>query len=312
MRLLLLGGAGFLGSHLCDGLLRAGHEVRIFDRVNGDKSNIAHIYNFVEMVEGDFADTSCHAGLVDGIDVVYHLISTTVPKTSNGDPAFDVESNVVATVRFLAAARAAKVKKIVFFSSGGTVYGVPRCAPIMEGHPTDPICSYGIGKLAIEKYLQLFYHLHGLDYTVLRVSNPYGARQRPTGVQGVVAAFADRIRRNLPLEIWGDGSAVRDYIHVSDVVRAALAILRYNGTDRIFNIGSGRGISLIEVAAAMGAAAQVTPEIVFCKAGRQGVPANVLDITRARRRLGWQPMVSFDDGIRRLIADNGNSKCKEN
>jgi len=207
-------------------------------------------------------------------------------------------------VRFLAAARAATVKKIVFFSSGGTVYGVPRCWPISERHPTDPICSYGIGKLAIEKYLKLFHHLHGLDYTVLRISNPYGARQRPTGVQGVVAAFADRMRRNAPLEIWGDGSAVRDYIHVSDVVRAALAAGQYGGPDRIFNIGSGRGLSLIEVAAAMGAAARVTPEIVFSKSGRLDVSANVLDITRARSRLCWQPMVSFDDGLRRLIADD--------
>jgi UDP-glucose 4-epimerase len=307
MNCLVLGGAGFLGSHLCDALLCGGHSVRVFDRVNVARGNLAGILDRVEMIEGDFSDSSLHADLAAGSDIVYHLISTTVPRTSNGDPAFDVESNVVATVRFLAAARAATVKKIVFFSSGGTVYGVPRCWPISEGHPTDPICSYGIGKLAIEKYLKLFHHLHGLDYTVLRISNPYGARQRPTGVQGVVAAFADRMRRNAPLEIWGDGSTVRDYIHVSDVVRAALAAGRYGGVDRIFNIGSGRGLSLLEVAAAMGAAARVTPEIVFSKAGRQDVSANVLDITRARRRLCWQPMVSFDAGLRRLVADDSEA-----
>lgn len=297
-----------MGSHLCDGLLDAGHSVRIFDRANVSRANIAGILDRVKMIEGDFADGSLHAELAAGTDLVYHLISTTVPQTSNGDPAYDVESNVVASVRFLAAAAAAGVKKIIFFSSGGTVYGVPRALPISEGHPTDPICSYGIGKLAIEKYLRLYHHLHGLDYTVLRISNPYGARQRATGVQGVVAAFVDRLRRDLPLEIWGDGSTVRDYIHVADVVRAALMVQRCSGDQRVFNIGSGRGHSLIEVAEALGAAAGFRPEILFCAGGRLHVPANVLDITRASRRLGWEPRIPFAEGIRQVIEEVGLDK----
>jgi len=303
MNCLVLGGAGFLGSHLCDGLLLGHHSVRIFDRINVDKSNIDHILHCVDMIEGDFSDSSQHASLLKDVDVVYHLISTTVPQTSNENPAFDVASNVMGSLKFFNAAINAGIKKIVFFSSGGTIYGIPKSIPIGEEQATDPICSYGIVKLAIEKYLKLYRHLYGLDYTILRIANPYGERQRATGLQGVVAAFSDQALQKRPLHIWGDGSAIRDYIYVTDVVVAALAVLRYAGKCRLFNIGSGQGLSLIDVVRVIEETVGCPLKLNFSPAGKLHVPANVLDITRARRELGWQPMTEFEDGVSKVICE---------
>jgi UDP-glucose 4-epimerase len=177
-RALLLGGSGFLGSHLLEALLADGYDVRVFDRIR--KPTGVGRPPGVEVCEGDFGNYSDLAAALEGREVVFHLIATTVPKTSNDDPAHDLETNLVATVRLLDIARRNKVKKIVFASSGGTIYGVPATVPIPEHHETRPICSYGIHKLAIEHYLHLYHRLHDLDYCVLRVSNAFGERQRPT------------------------------------------------------------------------------------------------------------------------------------
>jgi len=301
MKCLILGGAGFLGSHLCDGLLAAGHAVRIFDRINVSRANLAHALDRIEWIEGDFSDHSLYGGLVEDVDIVFHLISTTVPKTSNENPAYDVDSNLVASVEFLEAARKSRVRKIVFFSSGGTVYGIPSQIPIAEDHTTEPICSYGIHKLAIEKYLHLYHHLYGLDYTILRISNPYGERQRSTGIQGVVAAFIDRALCRLPLEIWGDGSVIRDYIYVGDVVDAVLSAVRYTGETRIFNVGSGIGLSLRDLSDRIQTVVGQDLEVQYKPAGKLHVPANVLDISRAKCELHWQPATSLQAGIQRTI-----------
>jgi UDP-glucose 4-epimerase len=301
LKCLILGGAGFLGSHLCDGLLKAGHAIRVFDRVNVARKNVAHILNRIEFVEGDFSDQSYYAEILAGVDVVFHLISTTVPKTSNENPAYDVASNIVSTLQFLDCVRAGGVEKIVFFSSGGTAYGIPKDVPIQEDHPTRPICSYGIHKITIENYLHLYHHLYGLDYTIVRISNPYGIRQRPTGLQGVVAAFINRALKKEPLEIWGDGSVIRDYVYVTDVINAVLAVLRYRGAYRLFNIGSGIGISLMEVAKTVERRVGYPLDLTFIPAGHLHVPVNILDNRRARRELDWHPTLSFEDGIAKVI-----------
>ena len=221
MKCLILGGAGFLGSHIADQLVAAGHDIRLFDRFEAVKTNIQHLLPRYELMQGDFGNHAIINDATRGIDVVYHLISTTLPKTSNDDMAFDLSTNVVSTISLLDACKQNGVKKVVFISSGGTVYGTPQQIPIPETHPTNPICSYGIHKLAVEKYLHLFHFLHGLDYAVMRVANPYGERQRPDGSQGAVAVFLGKMLRNEPIEIWGDGSVVRDYLYVQDVAVAA-------------------------------------------------------------------------------------------
>jgi UDP-glucose 4-epimerase len=304
MKCLILGGAGFLGSHLADRLLEKGHTVRLFDRFEAAKTNIEHILPHVELVQGDFANHAVVNQITRNIDIVYHLISTTTPKVSNDDMLFDVSTNLLPTLQLLDACKQNGVKKVIFFSSGGTIYGVPRQIPIPESHPTEPICSYGVQKLAIEKYLHLYSHLHGLDYAIMRVANPYGERQRPDGAQGAVAVFLGKMLRGEKIEIWGDGSVVRDYLHVSDVAVAAEILVDYSpsaGGPRTFNIGGGHGLSLLQVVSGLAIALNRKPQIVFAPARLLDVPINVLDISLAKEHLGWSPRVSFENGLRRTL-----------
>ena len=297
-RCLVLGGKGFIGSHLVDALLERGFRVRSFDRPNlASLRDAPHHADRFESIDGDFASDADIAAAVADCDTCYHLISTTLPKSSNADPVFDVETNLLGTLRLLNHAVRGGMRKIVFISSGGTVYGRPARLPIDEEHATNPICSYGVTKLAIEKYLGMYLDLHGLDYTVLRVSNPYGERQRTHASQGVIAVFLSKALRGEALEIWGDGSVVRDYIHISDVVAALVAALSYRGEERVFNIGSGYGTSLNQVADAI---RQATGRAVACRylsARAFDVPASVLSIARAEATLCWKPRVSLPEGL---------------
>jgi UDP-glucose 4-epimerase len=294
-----LGGKGFIGSHLVEALLNAGHAVRVFDRPEAAALNTPAIRAHVDWCDGDIARPEDVGRALTDRDVCFHLVSTTLPKSSNADPVFDLESNLIATVRLLNQAVRAGLKKIVFVSSGGTVYGTPQHVPIAEDHPTHPISSYGITKLAIEKYLHLFQTLHGLSYVVLRPSNPFGERQRANASQGAVAVFMGKVLRGEPVEIWGDGSVVRDYLYIGDLAAAMVAAGRYEGPERVFNIGSGAGQSLNQV---LDGIEQVTGKKAirrYMDARAFDVPTNVLDISRAQRALGWSPAVSFLDGLAR-------------
>jgi UDP-glucose 4-epimerase len=191
------------------------------------------------------------------------------------------------------------VRKVVFSSSGGTVYGVPTRLPVDESHPTLPITSYGVHKLTIEKYLHLNHALHGLDYCVLRIANAYGERQRTETAQGAVSVFLERILRGQPLEVWGDGSVVRDYVYVADIVRAFIATLGDPGEARIFHIGAGAGVSLAQLIEAIGAVVGRPPAVEYTPGRRFDVPASVLDCSLARRVLGWQASTPLAEGLRR-------------
>ncbi|MEK7468109.1 MAG: NAD-dependent epimerase/dehydratase family protein [Planctomycetota bacterium] len=301
-RCLVLGGGGFLGSHISETLLNAGHAVRIFEKERVLRDNVRSFIGQVEWMEGDFTDPHRVAEVLKGMEAVVHCVGTTLPKTSNDSPVYDITSNLVPTLHFLDAAVQAGVKKVLFLSSGGTVYGIPQRVPIPEDHPTDPLTSYGIQKLSIEKYLKLYRDLHGLDYAVIRISNPYGERQRPTAAQGAVTVFLDKALKGQPIEIWGDGSVVRDYLHVTDVACAAQSALDYRGDFRIFNIGSGSGLSLLQVVESIRKVLNRPVEVVFKPARRFDVPVNILDTTRAARELSWRPAVAFEDGLRRTAA----------
>lgn len=301
MKCLVLGGGGFLGSHLCDALLADGHSVRIFDRPNLQPYRVFSPVENLEWVEGDFANEEDLALNVPGCDVIYHLVSTTLPKSSNDNPIYDVETNVVSTLNLLNIAKKAQVNKIIFVSSGGTVYGVPEGTPIRESHSTNPLCSYGITKLAIEKYFQLFYTLYGLDYCVLRLANPFGERQRATGAQGAVAVFLDKALKNKAIEIWGDGSVVRDYVYVGDAVDAMLKVLDYDGDERLFNIGSGKGQSINEILDEIEHLLGRKVERNYTKGRSLDVPSNVLGIERAENLLQWKPVTSFQQGLKRTL-----------
>lgn len=305
MKFLVLGGAGFIGSHVCDVCLQCGHEVRLFDRFETTKNNVQHILPHIESICGDFGNETAIDQATRGVDVVVHLISTTLPKNSNDDMPFDISSNVIPTLHLLESCRKHGVRFVVYLSSGGTIYGIPETTPISESHPTQPICSYGIHKLTIEKYLHLNFQLHGMEYRVLRVANPYGERQRPDATQGVIAVFLGKAVRRQPIEIWGDGSVIRDYLHVEDVARAVEAATRYSpGRDdpRIFNIGGGRGMSLLEVVEGVERALGRKLALRFSKGRTLDVPTNVLDISRAATWLGWMPTVTFAVGLQRTLS----------
>lgn len=307
-RFLILGGAGFIGSHLCDALLSAGHTVRLFDRLGIPPYRVFAEQEHIEWIQGDFNSSAEIEKAVVGCQVVFHLVSTTLPESSNDDPIYDVESNVVGTLRLLDAARHAGVEKVVFVSSGGTVYGVPQVVPISEIHPTNPVSSYGIGKLIIEKYLRLYEVLHGLNYCVLRLANPFGGRQRVNAAQGAVAVFMNRAIHNQLIEIWGDGSVVRDYIYIADVVDALMKASFYRGKERLFNIGSGQGKSLNDVLAAIEVLLDRSVARKYLAGRVFDVPTNVLDIAHAQKHLDWSPEVSFEGGLERTFRWLSNSQ----
>jgi UDP-glucose 4-epimerase len=310
MKCLILGGGGFLGSHLCEGLLAEGNEVRVFDRPAPLGSPSPSRPRSVEWLEGDFVNPADITRALAGCEVVYHLVSTTLPQTSNENPVYDVESNVVSTVRMMELARRNPVRKIIFISSAGTVYGIPQEVPIPETHPTNPVCSYGIGKLAIEKYLHLFCTLYGLQYCVLRLANPFGERQKVTGAQGAVAVFLHKALRDEPIEIWGDGSVVRDYLYVGDAIRALLKAKSCATEPPIFNIGSGADKSLNQLIQAIEALIHRPVKRKHLPARAFDVPVNVLDISRAAKELQWHPEVSFEDGLARTLGALSGGKIE--
>lgn len=297
-RCLILGGRGFIGSHLVDSLLARGYSVRCFGRPKVTPWSRPYSANDkFELFEGNFECEADIEAALEGCDVCFHLISTTLPKSSNIDPVFDVESNLVGTIRLLKNGIRLGLRKIIFISSGGTIYGSPKGIPISESHPTNPSCSYGITKLAIEKYLALFYELYGLNYCVLRLSNPFGERQRIHASQGAIAVFLGKILRNETIEVWGDGSVVRDYIYISDVISALIMALEYEGSQHIFNIASGHGLSLNQVLEAM---EQVTGRVIqrrYIEARPFDVPTSILCIEQAAQTLGWLPTVAFEEGL---------------
>lgn len=296
-RALVLGAGGFIGSHLCRALTGQGTAVTAVAR-RARFLDESLDPGRVTWAVGDFGDPAVLDRALDGCGVVYHLISAATPASSNRDPVADVAGSVIGTLRFLERARICGVRRVVFVSSGGTVYGIPRQEPIPETAPTDPISAYGIGKLALEKYFGLYHYLYGLDHCILRVANPFGPWQAAVRQQGVIAAFMAAAVAGRPLEIWGDGSVVRDYVHVDDVVDALLrAAAAPCLTRRVLNIGSGTGRSLTELTAVLSRAAG-RPLAVHHHEGRKlDVPRIVLDISAARDELGWAPTVSWERGI---------------
>ena len=299
MHCLVLGGAGFIGSHIVDALVARGHRVRIFDLPNISKLNLKQSIESVEVLGGDFDNVNDISPALEDVDVVVHLVGTTLPGPSNENPAYDVESNVIGTLNLLKQAVAKGVKKIIFSSSGGTVYGIPRSVPIPETHGTNPVCSYGITKLAIEKYLALFHHLHNLDYTILRLANPYGERQRIDNVQGAVAVFLGKTLLRQPITIWGDGSVARDYFYISDLVDAFLTVIESDPPSRIYNIAGGQARSLNDIMSVIRKVTGLQPVVQYTPARRLDVPVNCLDIQLAKKELGWEPKVSWEEGIAR-------------
>lgn len=297
MTILVTGATGFLGSALCRELRKRGEPVRAAARelpAGGDRADID--WRILDLAGGP--DWSA---LLDGVTTVYHLAWSSIPASAASAPVQDLTVNVGGLVGLLEAARAYPGIRIVFPSSGGTVYGRPERLPTREDHPKHPVSAYGVAKLAAEAYLDLYRASHGVNSIALRISNPIGPGQNPNKGLGVITHFARAALAGQPLTLFGDGQTIRDFVDVADVVEAMICAGKRTDVVGPLNIGAGVGRSLRDVIAAMEVhfrrplAVQSQPARAF------DVPACVLDIAAASEQLGWKPSRSFDESLSQLI-----------
>ncbi len=297
MNILVLGGLGFIGINLIKSLVQE-HNVTVFD------NKILQGYSNIKCYTGDFRKIKDYSSLFENIDVVYHLISTTIPNSDKNKINFDIETNLIPTVEMLNICVDKKVKKVIFTSSGGTIYGnSPKLN--YEDDLVKPFCAYSINKYAIERYLDLFYRFYGVDYTVLRISNPYG-KNHINKTQGIVNVLIDNIRQSKTIEIYGDGTIERDYIYIDDVVDALVMSLN-NTQSKIFNISTGKGYSINQVVDILKKISKVYgynfPEIKYCPARVFDIQKNCLDNSLAKKELGWRPKYNLEDGIKKILEE---------
>jgi len=301
MKISVLGGCGFIGSSIAEKFLGMGHEVTVFDHPNTDKKNLCSIIGNIQFIGGDFLNPEDVEKAIQGAEIVFHAISTTLPSSALNNPAYDIETNVVGSIRLFDLCVKHQVTKVCFLSSGGTVYGIPQELPIKESSPLNPISPYGLSKLAIEKFLNLYNHHYGLDYSIVRLSNPYGIRQNPLSGQGVIASWAHRIKSGLPIEIWGDGNIVRDYIHIDDAIDAITTITLSEGKERVVNVGSGVGYSLNQLHHLFEDCLHRSLPVVYLPTRKVDVPINILDVSLLRTGFGWEAKIDITNGISRII-----------
>ncbi len=294
---LVTGASGFIGSALVAALTAEGHRVVAVARRPPPTA-----CEGVSWVQADLRTYTGWTALLDRVTTVYHLAWSSLPATSNQDPIADAQDNIVGTLRLLEAAKTRPGIRFVFISSGGTVYGRLQTACAAETHPTHPTCAYGVSKMAVEKYLELYAALWGLDAITLRVSNVYGPGQDTQRNFGAVTTFARRALAGKPITIYGNGSVIRDYLYISDLVEALLAAGQMRGGGPVLNVGSGVGHSLNDVLRLVGAALGRPIAVEYLPARNFNVPISVLDISRARDTLSWKPKVPLADGTAATLA----------
>jgi UDP-glucose 4-epimerase len=301
MRILVTGGAGFIGSHLIDDFVGAGHETAVVDNFwkhgGGRRANLnpkAKLYELDirdESMENAFAEFSP--------DVVSHHAAQHSVAISTADPKYDADVNILGLINVLQLSVKHKVRKVVFASSAAT-YGTPQHLPIAEDHPQLPESPYGITKMAAEHYLRVFSAAHGLNYTALRYGNVFGPRQDPNGEAGVIAIFAGRILAGEPIRVDWDGEQQKDFVFVGDVARAGLSALD-RGDGQIFNIGTGVGTSVNALHKAIAAEAGRDVEIVRAPKRAGDVRTCVFAVEKAKTGLGWSPQTSLAEGIKKTV-----------
>jgi UDP-glucose 4-epimerase len=300
---IVFGAGGFIGTNLCRGLAAAGYPVRAFGR----RRLFPQAAPEVEWIEGDFANRDAVRRALPRDGVVYHLIHGVLP---HAVPAVDLDASLAPVFSMLDMCKAAGVARVVFVSSGGTVYGAAEQVPTPETSPLAPMTPYARANVAIEERMVRLHEQSGIETRVLRVTNPYGPYQTADKNQGVIAALISRTLRGERIEIWGDGSVVRDFVYIGDVVAALTLAASDAGASRILNIGSGQGRSLREVIAVVGAALGGAVMIDF-KPGRPAdVPVSVVAIERAREELGWAPKTDFAAGLKATV-DWWRSRARE-
>ena len=289
------GGGGFIGQALIRRLLSDGWLVRNLDLVPG-----THVAPGLSFYQGTFSNIDLLREAMAGAECLFHLASAYFPREANLHPGEDARSTILGIITIGELAAELGVRRIVFASSGGTVYGRLEKIPVPEDHPTRPLTAYGISKLAAEHYLR-FFAGRGVETLSLRIANPYGAGQNINKAQGALTTFCHRAVYGQPIEIWGDGSVERDFIHVEDVARALALAASTQATGTEINIGSGRGTSLNELLRIINEVTGHDMEVSYHEARYFDVPRSVLAIGRARDMLGWRPRKEISEGITEMI-----------
>lgn len=294
-KIVLLGGTGFIGSHLFSRLSKnQDYEVKVFSRTPTSLANPTFRDAFIQ---GDFRDISSLMRVIHDAEILVHLVSSTVPSSSIHDPLGDIENNVLGTVNLLTQIPNTAIKKFIYFSSGGTVYGNPTYLPVDEKHPLSPISPYGISKVACESYVRYYAARFNFEHNIVRPSNPYGPGQPVDGIQGVIAAFLSRALKGQELKVWGNGTAVRDYVYIDDLVDFVVKLIDSDHAGGVFNVGSGRGCDLNEIIRVISEVSRTSPRIANVGVTSSNVDATYLDISRAKTLLGWTPKVALREGV---------------
>lgn len=295
MNILIIGGNGFIGSHLVDSLINRNHKVRVFDISHEKYRNpnptvdyrISNLNSIPDLYEAML-----------GIDMIFHLASASVPSTSNIDLINDVNNNLIPSLNILNLAVRQGIKKIIYFSSGGAVYGNTDDIPITENHQQNPISSYGIIKSTIEQYIKLFSKQYNIDYLIIRPSNPYGPRQGHYNAQGVISTFLKKASNHESFTIYGDGNATKDYIYIDDLIEICNGLIASNvkGT---YNVGSGVGMSLNEIIFIIDKVTKYKNIIVKTDPKDYDVKSFILDMEKTKSKL-QNPvnLTSLEEGIK--------------
>lgn len=300
MRILVTGGAGFIGSNVADRFVAEGHEVAVFDDLSsGFREFVPAAARFFE---GDLADAAAVEAAVAEFrpEIVDHHAAQIDVRKSVADPVWDARVNVLGSIGLLQACTRHGVRKVIYASTGGALYGEGRELPATEAHPINPEAPYGASKHTVEHYLYLWKALHGLDYTVLRYPNVYGPRQNPHGEAGVNAIFIGLMLSGQRPRVFGDGEAVRDYLYVDDVVEAnVLALTR--GSGEMLNIGTGVGTSVNDIVRGLQRIIGFAEGAIHEPPRAGEIQRIYLDASRAKQVLGWEPRVTFEEGLRRTV-----------
>lgn len=298
MHIALIGGAGFIGMSVARALLNAACNVRVIDT----EERLLRIRGLLcgcELLSVEYPQLDGIEEYLDSVDTLVHLASTTDPASSMRSLAHDARSNIVASMELFDIAIRKGVGKIVFASSGGTVYGSPVRLPATEDCPTSPLCAYGVSKRAIESYLSILASSRSVTGISLRVSNPYGPAQFSGATVGVIARFLANMHKGLPLEVWGDGSVVRDYLHIEDVASAfSSAVCATDLPSGVYNVGSGVGTSINQIINEIQLITERLVDIRYRSTRGFDVPAIVLDTTKFFGVTGWRPTIGLQEGIR--------------
>ncbi|MBI3781373.1 MAG: NAD-dependent epimerase/dehydratase family protein [candidate division NC10 bacterium] len=303
MKILVTGGAGFIASHLVDALVKEGHEVVVVDDLSMGRREQVHPsarFYQVDIRQREAMDAIFRA---ERPELVNHHAAQGNLRRSMTEPSFDASVNIVGSLILIELAHAYEVRKFVYISSGGAVYGEPQRLPVDEHHPIRPLSAYGLSKCTVERYLEILRDWFGLDYTTLRYANVYGPRQDPNGEAGVVAIFSRQMLAGQRPTIFGDGTKTRDYVHVDDIVRAnLLAMVEERGAGRVYNLGLGREVSDRQIFELVRSAVGATLEPIL-EAKRPGeIDRICLDASRAKAELGWEPTIPLEEGITRTVA----------